>query len=365
MAALGEVISRREAEYDAAAEMFSIPKGFNSLGEFAVAVVNFARTDAGLKDHRLVLGAATGAGSAIPSAGGFAVPDQYASDLWMAVYDTSRLLRLCDRQPMVTERLKLPAIDETSRATGSRHGAARTYWMSAEGVAPTASKPQFRLVELELRKLLALIYATNELVQDVPALGAWLRRIFGLEAAFEIEDAIINGSGTDRPLGLLNSDALISVAAESGQAAGTVVTANVEGMWERLWAPSRRTAIWLAAPGVERQLQGLTISSGTSVAQLLTYGPDGARLLGRPYFETEYNPSIGSAGDLILMDPSAYLIGEQAPEFVSSIHAQFVEDETLFKFRYRVDGGPAWRTPITPKNSNTTQSPYIALAARE
>jgi hypothetical protein len=49
---------------------------------------------------------------------------------------------------------------------------------------------------------------------------------------------------------------------------------------------------------------------------------------------------------------------------LSSIHVRFVNDESAFKLRYRVDGAPAWTTPITPNNSAVTQSAFVALGAR-
>jgi len=40
-------------------------------------------------------------------------------------------------------------------------------------------------------------------------------------------------------------------------------------------------------------------------------------------------------------------------------------DELAFRFTFRVDGKPAYTSPITPYNgSSNTRSPFVALAAR-
>ena len=65
---------------------------------------------------------------------------------------------------------------------------------------------------------------------------------------------MINGTGAGQPLGLLNADATISVAKETGQAAATVLSENIFGMWARLHAPRRQNAVWLINQEIEPQL---------------------------------------------------------------------------------------------------------------
>ncbi len=67
----------------------------------------------------------------------------------------------------------------------------------------------------------------------------------------------------------------------------------------------------------------------------------------------------------ILADLSQYVVAERARDFLSSVHVRYIYDEGCFRTRYRVDGQPLWHQSVTPKNSSTTQSPFITLAARE
>jgi HK97 family phage major capsid protein len=87
--------------------------------------------------------------------------------------------------------------------------------------------------------------------------------------------------------------------------------------------------------------------------------------MGRPVIAAEYMDTVGDQGDIMLADLSEYqMIEKGGVQAASSIHVNFLNDETVFRFVYRVDGQPKWNSPLTPKNSALTQSPFIVLDAR-
>ncbi|TAI67586.1 phage portal protein [Bradyrhizobium sp. Leo170] len=165
-------------------------------------------------------------------------------------------------------------------------------------------------------------------------------------------------------IGVLQSDALITVPKESGQAAGTVLYQNLVRMIERLWGPSHNSAIWL----MSNEVLGVVLDlDAASDKKIFTTDADGTRrLLSYPIEVCEYTPALSSVGDILLGDFSQYIVAQKDdnPDFLSSIHVKFSTDESAFKLRYRVDGAPGWKTPITPKNSTLTVSPFVALGAR-
>lgn len=348
-------------------------KPFASFGEQlqAIARAGMNKGDQAQRDARLVWQAAAGANEAVPSEGGFLVQPDFSTELLDLMHETGDLLALVRRVPLsVGNGIKLPMIDETSRADGSRFGGVEAFW-AAEAATVNSTKPKFREMELNLKKLIGLGYATDELLADSTALEAVMRQAFTEELTFRTEDAVYNGDGAGKPLGFMNSGALISVAKQSGQAAATVVTQNVLDMWSRMPARSRKTAVWLVNQDVEPQLWGLTLGSGTAV--LLLYTPPGVRgndtpyglLMGRPVIPVEYAATLGTAGDIVFFDPQQYvMIDKNGLQAASSMHVRFIYDEMTFRFIYRVDGQPAWRKALTPKNGSNTLSPYVALSAR-
>lgn len=334
---------------------------FLSLGEFLQAVAR-ATMGHGIDDR---LAAASGTNEKFPSEGGFLVPTEHSVDLLEKLYMTGSILSRCRRLPVTKGgKLTVPAIDENARTAGSRFGGLQTYWPD-EAETVTATKPKFRGLDFNLKKLFGLGYATEELLSDATALGAIIEHLFILEATFNLENEIIVGEGAGRPLGILNSDALITVGAESGQGSATIQAANVVNMWARMWGPSRARAVWLINQDVETQLYGLTWSTGTALVPLFKWADDGTPLLmGRPVLPVEYCPTLGSAGDIILADPGEYVVAEKQAAFTPSLHVRFLHDEMTFRFSLRVDGSPAWTSPLTPLNGSATLSPFVALEAR-
>lgn len=344
-------------------------QGFGSLGEFLKAVVIHERSAGRTSDPRL-MAAASGASEAVPSDGGFLVQKDFSSELIERVYELGQVSSRVRRLPVGpnSNGIKINAIDEDSRADGSRWGGVLAYWIN-EADTVTASKPKFRQIELQLQKLFALCYATDELLSDAAALESVISQAFAEEMTFKLEDAIVNGTGAGQPLGLLNSAAVIEVAKDAGDTGATVSTNDVLAMWSRLFARSRQNSAWFINQDVEPKLYPLTLGSGTAV-QLL-YTPPGKQgnqygmLLGRPVIPVEYCATLGTPGDILLADLSQYLlIDKGAPRQDYSIHVRFLNDEGVFRFVYRVDGQPAWKKPLTPKNGTSTLSPFISLATR-
>jgi len=345
-------------------------QGFKSLGEMLLAVRKFEMSKGQARDPRLFAGPA-GMDEAMPAEGGFLVQKDFSAELLKRMYQTGQIVSRCRKIPLSgnSNGIKINAIDEDSRADGSRWGGVVGYWAN-EAAALTQSKPKFRRVELQLNKLIALCYATDELLEDASALEAVIQESFGEEMTFKVEDAIINGTGTGQPLGLLNSGALITQAKASGDSGAVLTTADVLAMWNRLWVPSRPNAAWLADVSIEPQLYQLVLGA-PSLGQILLYTPPGDKgnqtgmLMGRPVIFHEHGAVLGTPGDIILADLSQYvMIDKNGVRQDYSMHVNFLTDEGVFRFVYRTDGQAWWKKPLTPKSGGSTLSPFIALATR-
>jgi HK97 family phage major capsid protein len=333
---------------------------FKSAGEFLGAVKNAAIMPGNI-DRRLLSLKATGLNEAMPSQGGFLVQQDLQAGILQRMYGVGSLLSRFNPMTVSGNGMLINAIDETSRANGSRFGGVLGYWLN-EGGTKTATKPKFRLIDLKLKKVAALCYATDELLEDATALESWINQYVPEELRFRVEDSIINGDGVGKPLGILTSPALVSATRTD---ANEIDNNDIARMWARRWV-GVNDYVWFAAPNIMPQLLAMTIG------QMPVYMPPGGlsgaqygSLFGRPLIETEYNPPLGTLGDLLLVSPSQYaLIQKGGIQSASSIHVQFLTDETAFRFVYRVDGQPAWNDDLTPFNgSSDTVSPFVALAA--
>lgn len=340
-------------------------KRFSSFGEQLMAAYR-AAMPGGKVDERLSTRAASGLNETTPSDGGFLVQQDFVTELLKRTYETGILASKVKKIPISTNAngMKINAIDEDSRANGSRWGGVQTYW-EGEADEITASKPKFRQMELSLKKLTGLCYATDELLQDAAALEAVIRQAFAEEFGFKIDDAILSGSGEGEPLGILNSGAIVTVAKEASQT-DTITVENLIKMWNRLWSRSRSNAVWYINQELEPYLYTLKIGDKPVYipAGGLSEKPYGT-LFGRPVVPIEQCSAAGEVGDIILADIGQYLLIDKGGiKSASSIHVRFLYDENVFRFIYRVDGKPIWTKPLTPYKGSATVSPFVTLAKR-
>lgn len=340
-------------------------KRFSSFGEQLMAAYR-AAMPGGKVDERLTTRAASGLNESTPSDGGFLVQQDFVTELLKRTYETGILASKVKKIPISTNAngMKINAIDEDSRANGSRWGGVQTYW-EGEADEITASKPKFRQMELSLKKLTGLCYATDELLQDAAALEAVIRQAFAEEFGFKIDDAILSGSGEGEPLGILNSGAIVTVAKETSQT-DTITVENLIKMWNRLWSRSRANAVWYINQELEPYLYTLKIGDKPVYipAGGLSEKPYGT-LFGRPVVPIEQCSAAGEVGDIILADIGQYLLIDKGGiKSASSIHVRFLYDENVFRFIYRVDGKPIWTKPLTPYKGSATVSPFVTLAKR-
>jgi HK97 family phage major capsid protein len=343
---------------------------FRSVGEMLQAVFTHYKSGGSQSDPRLVR-APTGAGEVDPTGGGFLVQVDFAAAIFMLAHDMGELLSQVNKLPISANAngIKIPGIDETSRATGSRWGGVSSSWV-AEGTVATPSLPKFRLIEFDLKKMMSVMYTSDELIQDSTALTSIAAQAFSEEVMFMTEDAIFEGTGAGMPLGIMNSPSLITIPIEKGQASQTLVKENIDKMWARMWARSMKNAKWYINQDVLPQLMAMNQAVGTG-GQLVYLAPGGlsatpfSTLYGREVVWTEYSSTLGTPGDIVLGDLSQYmLVDKNGVQAATSIHVAFLTDQSVFRITYRVDGKPMWSLPLTPFKGANTKSPFVALAQR-
>jgi len=143
-------------------------------------------------------------------------------------------------------------------------------------------------------------------------------------------------------------------------------------MEARLLPASEGKAIYLANKDTFPQLAAMSIAVGTGGVPV--YLPAGGAsgqpyktLMGRPLIFTEHCQTLGTLGDILLVDFSQYLLGQKKGRGIkadTSIHLKFDYDQTAFRFTFRVDGQPWLPSDITPRYSSDTLSPFVGITTR-
>lgn len=341
------------------------PTRFASFGEQLMAV--YASSVPGAVADPRLHAAASGLQTSVGADGGVLVQTEFADELFRHAHETGLLASRC--RPITAganaNRIKIPAVDETSRANGSRWGGVVVY-MEGEAEQYTKSKPTFTKLELSLGKMTGLAYATDEMLEDHVAMESIINDAFAEEFGFKMDDQIFRGTGAGQWLGFMNAAAKVTVAKEGSQAAATIVANNVLKMFARMPARLRANAVWLINQDAEPQLPTMTI--GDKPVYLPPTGLEGTgvgSLLGRPVIPVEHAETLGTEGDISFVNLGEYVIYEKGQmKTATSIHVRFEFGEQAFRFTMRNDGKPRWKSPLTPYKGAGALSPFVTLAAR-
>ena len=195
--------------------------------------------------------------------------------------------------------------------------------------------------------MIGLCPVSDDLLQDSAInLANFLVAIFGESIAYEEDKQFLTGNGMKKPLGIVNCG-----TSKARKTHGKIVYEDLKNMVEVLPAWADAGAMWLLTRATLTEILDIKsgVFNGTAIDEtkgmpLFLPGFSIAAgipktILGYPYALTDKLPAVGTKGDLILGNLSAYYIGDRGGLMVaSSIHDRFRYDETVFRFVKRVDG---------------------------
>ncbi len=298
--------------------------------------------------------------------GGYTVPPQFAEKIMSIMAEETFFRPRAFVQPMTSATLQIPYLDITtaqSAGVSAFFGGMQAAW-TAEAQTRTEYEPQFKQLELRPWELSAYSVSSNVLLQDaVGGFEKFLMTLFAKTIAWTEEYAFLQGNGTGKPLGVLSCSALIAVTRNT---ANKIKYADVANLISRLLPSSLNRAIWVIHPWGLQDLVQLQDAGGRVVWVNALGGAQDkvpGYLFGRPVFVSEKVPSYGTKGDLSLIDPSLYVIGDRAGlEVAASEHVNFLKNQMTWRIVERVDGQPWIEKAITLADGTSTVSPFVTIA---
>jgi HK97 family phage major capsid protein/HK97 family phage prohead protease len=346
---------------------------YSSYGEQLILIAKGRKEGDGgpeFWDQRLVIDRASqGLAEGSGGLGGFLAQPGFSERLLFGKFSSPIIKKVLSLRAE-NFRMKLPYAVSQDRSNGLFDGL--QIYQVEQASELTASRPVIASIQPQLKKTVALAYATDELFADVNLLERWFFNLMSQGLTWDLERQLVRGKGHNEWLGLLESGAKIRIAKDAGQSANTVTSGNIVNMKARLTSESHysNSTIWIYNPEISSQLYNLTTEVGTSgggAVHLFRFkGPNEKfdTLAGHPLIPSEHASEIGSEGDLILVDLNYYLFIQKAIRKEISIHLNFLEDESCFRAVLRSDGMPIISKPITPANGNSTTSPVITIEDR-
>lgn len=298
--------------------------------------------------------------------GGYGVPVEYGNLLLEMSREFNALRRAGATQTTMNKRTKIyPSLDiETAPSAGRTSSAGGVFasWTDEAGTI-RESEPRFRLVELVAHKLATYSLASNEVIADFSeSLDGLLMRSFGKAIGAAEEYAFFRGDGVGKPMGILNSAAIIQHTRAN---ASQIALADLAQMISDFVPDGYPNAAWFIGVGAIDQIIQLVTAPLTWLRNLREnwFTPT---LMGWPMYTVGCLPALNTLGDILLVDPTYYLIGDYkgGVNISFSEHYRFANDQVAWRVTKRVDGQPLITNAITGEDASSTFSPFVGLTAK-
>lgn len=346
-------------------------RGFRDTGDFALAVHRACAPMGGV-DPRLIQGGlvrdpAT-AFNAAPPAGGYhqesgtvegaMVPPQISQAIWALVFNDP-LLDLITVEPTNSNAVEIYG-DETTPWGAT--GVVAKWRSEASQLQPSKLDTKAKLTKLH--ELYAFVLATDELLQDLPRLTDRLNVKAPAAIRWKFAEAIMFGTGAGQPLGWADTN-YAGKLLHARTTAGQIKPDDIVKMFSRLlvadgpdrsfWATNRDTIPDLVLRSIVGNVPVWMPPSGLAGA------PNGT-IMGRPVFFSEHCQTLGTAGDLQLVNPDGYYATQRGPARAdSSIHLYFDYAITAFRWIFRLGGQPLLSALVQPAKGANTKSHFVVL----
>ncbi|MGE0408867.1 MAG: phage major capsid protein, partial [Amphiplicatus sp.] len=349
-----------------AAEAFNVIGKPADAGAYLSAVLTGKQIDAFRFTNTAV--------ESVGSEGGFRVPEPLIAAIWDDAIASGNFLSRATTYPMTAPTATISTPDWEMRTSGVIGGLLGV-WLS-EAQEGSEDKTLFRNVTLHTHKVAIFSQISSELAEDAINVESDIQTNMQKSTGYTVDHACLYGTGVKQPLGVFNSPALITVAAEGSQTADTLTALNIAKMVARMDPASITKAEWFVSPTLLPELfrlnfQGRT-DAGAAVADTVvsaqplfqSMGDGRYSLFGRPLHLVELMATKGDLGDILFADWSRYAVGiRRGARIERNVAPGWTKDAIDYRITMRVAGLPMNSKPITPQNGDTF-SPFVTLAAR-
>ncbi|MCY3018189.1 MAG: phage major capsid protein [Planctomycetota bacterium] len=222
--------------------------------------------------------------------------------------EAARIMPRCSVIPLDGGLIAFPRpVQAEKGAEGTATEFAEYGLMGCEWTAEGSAAPGQDLVieqpTISTHRLSAVSEASRMLLKRATNLPALIAKLFKPSFTVKIDRAIVNGNGIGRPLGILQTADVQSVARE---VAGEVSYEDLVNIEDALPAWMQPMGMWVVAKSVRKALLKLTDAVGKPLIQ--PNPVDGTpTLLGHPLVVTDLT-TLGDTGDVLFGDFSQYVV---------------------------------------------------------
>lgn len=256
--------------------------------------------------------------------GGYLFPDEFRSELVRWLADQNRMRSLVRVIPMRKDVMKVPSLVNT----------VHVYW-TAENASKTTTTAEFGEVTLTARKIAAILYASDELVEDSTEIDVvnLIISLFGEAIAEEEDRVIIVGNGTTEPTGIITAASLRATVAS-----GNLDFDDVIDLIYSLPQKYHRNASFIINRVNIKELRKLKDSNGRYLWSEPVSAGGAPTILGYPVYENQW---LTEATILFGDWKMCYWLGDRKQMTVkvsNDTETAFTKDQTAIRVVARIAG---------------------------
>lgn len=239
----------------------------------------------------------------------------------------------------VNGTVEWPMLDQDQGKWG---GVAFT-WKSTEGADKAETEPVFKDFTFSTSELSGWTELSNTaLRRSSIELQSTITRLFRNAARAEWSYNILNGSGTNRPKGILQDANITTVARQTASDVGYTDLVNLK---YAVAHAQRTNGLFIYADSVEKQIHLKVDGQNRPLFSVDTGMTLQDRLIGHAHLPHEFEasphdaPSLGEEGDVVFGNPRSYMFAvEEDIAIARSDHAEFKKGRVVFRMMCFVGG---------------------------
>ena len=294
---------------------------------------------------------------------------------WMRPQFSNQLLQIPPNQQWLSSLVRMlprtdpPNAEFTFNAfdqSGSKgiYGGVAVYSNKELAAQTKTSTPKIMQVSFKPEKIGAYWLISEESQANAPQMGSMMLPLAqGAILAYR-DDKIQTGTGAGQFKGFASSPAMITVARSVDDEVNYI---DIVNMIARIMSNGGGRFVWLCQR-VTMLPQLMTMTNGAGQLIWADNARDGVpapTLAGIPIFFNEISPSMGTQGDLRLVNLDYYMVkpGMGATLKSDNTYANFLVGNETLRITYYEDGKPWITSPLTLQDGTNTVSPFIQLDA--
>ena len=237
----------------------------------------------------------------VDSDGGYLVPDTFEHTLIQALDEENIIRQLAHTFTTSSGTHAIPIVGTRGKAT----------WVGEEQEIPETTET-FTQKTIGAHKLTALIKISEELLNDSAFdLESYITSEFVRKIGDAEEEAFLTGSGTGKPIGILNDKDGAEVGITAA-AANAITTNELIDLYYSLRSPYRKRAVWIMNDSTVNMIRKLKDSNGQYIWEPGIKTNDTDTILGRKVYTSTCVPTAKAGAKTIAFgDLSYYWIGDR------------------------------------------------------